>query len=161
MMATGAVISGLTALAVLFGGEFVSQDLDIYVNDREMARILIFLMNHGYQIITPRPGHALKKKYPASKIILTLKRDDREKIDVIGTTNCVLATIMDFHSTVVMNYISSYGIVSLYPEWMMQKNGLVNRRNIPWKILAKYRARRFNVAYTMAELAKYDAHHVC
>ena len=161
MMATGAVISGSTALAVLFGGEFVPQDLDIYVNNRGMARILIFLMNNGYQIVMPRPGHALEKKYPASKIILTLKRDDGEKIDVIGMTDRVLATIMDFHSTVVMNYISSYGIVSLYPEWMMQKNGLVNTRNIPWKILAKYRARGFNVAYTMTELAKYDAHHIC
>ena len=90
MMATGAVISGLTALAVLFGGEFVSQDLDIYVNDRGMARIIIFLTNHRYQIVTPRPGHALKKKYLASKIILTLKRDNGEKIDVIGTTDHVL-----------------------------------------------------------------------
>ena len=143
------------------GGEFVPQDLDIYVNDRGMARILIFLTNHGYQIITPQPGHALKKKYPASKIILTLKRDDGEKIDVIGMTDRVLATITDFHSTVVMNYISSYGIVSLYPEWTMQKNGLVNTRNIPWKILTKYRACGFNVAYTMAELAKYDTHHIC
>ena len=59
MMATGAVISGSTALVVLFGGEFIPQDLDIYVNDRGMARILIFLTNHGYQIVTPRPGHAL------------------------------------------------------------------------------------------------------
>ena len=53
MMATRAVISGSTALAVLFGGEFVPQDLDIYVNDRGMARILIFLTNHRYQIVTP------------------------------------------------------------------------------------------------------------
>ena len=53
MMATGAMISGLTALAVLFGGEFVPQDLDIYVNNRGMARILIFLTNHGYQIVMP------------------------------------------------------------------------------------------------------------
>ena len=138
MMATGAMISGSMALAVLFGGEFVPQDLDIYVNNRGMARILIFLTNHGYQIVTLQPGHALEKKYPASKIILTLKRDNGEKIDVIGTTNRVLTTITDFHSTVVMNYISSYSIVSLYPEWTMRKNGLVNTRNIPWKILAKY-----------------------
>ena len=71
-MATGAVISGSTALAVLFGGEFVPQDLDIYVNDRGMARILIFLMNHGYQIVMPQPGHALKKKYPVLRFRLFL-----------------------------------------------------------------------------------------
>ena len=161
MMATGAVISGSTALAALFRGDFVPQDLDIYVNDKGLAGILIFLVNHGYRIVTPRPRYALEKKYPGSKIIVTLKHDDGEKIDVIGTTDRVLATITDFHSTVVMNYISSYGIVSLYPEWTMRKNGLANGRNIPWKILAKYGARRFNMAYTTAELAKYDANHVC
>ena len=161
MMATGAVISGSTALAVLFRGDFVPQDLDIYVNDKGLAGIPIFLVNHGYRIVTPRPRYALEKKYPGSKIIVTLKHDDGEKIDVIGTTDRVLATITDFHSTVVMNYISSYGIVSLYPEWTMRKNGLANGRNIPWKILAKYGARGFNMAYTTAELAKYDANHVC
>jgi hypothetical protein len=161
MVATGAVISGSTALAVLLRGEFVPQDLDIYVNEKGLAGILTFLTNHRYQIVTPRPRYAFEKKYPGSKIILTLKRDDGEKIDVIGTTDHVLATITQFHSTVVMNYISSHGIVSLYPEWTMRKNGLVTKRNMPWRIIDKYRARGFKIAYTTAELAKYNANHDC
>ena len=39
MMATRAMISGSTALVVLFGGEFVPQDLDIYVNDRGIGNV--------------------------------------------------------------------------------------------------------------------------
>jgi len=117
--------------------------------------------NHGYQVVTPRPHYPHEKKYPGSKIILTLKGDDGEKIDVIGTTDHVLATITQFHSTIVMNYISSHGIVSLYPAWTMQRNGLATKRNMPCRTVDKYRARGFKIAYTTAELAKYNANHVC
>jgi hypothetical protein len=43
MAATGAVISGSTALAVLLGGEFVPQDLDIYVNTKDSLQCSYFL----------------------------------------------------------------------------------------------------------------------
>ena len=79
----------------------------------------------------------------------TLKHNgEGEKIDLIGTTEeHVLTTITQFHSTVVMNYIAFYGIICLYPEWMMWRNGLVNRRNMPYGILNKYRGCRFKIAY--------------
>ena len=46
MVATGAVISGSTALAILLRGEFVPQDLDIYVDAEGFTTMLVFLMNH-------------------------------------------------------------------------------------------------------------------
>ena len=165
MVATGAVISGSTALAVLLRGEFVPQDLDIYVNAKGFTAVLAFLVNHGYRVVISesRPHYAHKKKYPNSKYVLTLKSDgEGEKIDLIGTTEeHVLATITQFHSTSVMNYIAFYGIVCLYPEWTMRKNGLVARRNVSYKILDKYRQRGFKIAYTSAELSKYDIDHDC
>lgn len=116
MAATGAVISGSTVLAVLLGGDFVPQDLDIFVNDKGFAEMLVFLVNHGYQVMKPLPHYTHQKKYPGSKTILTLKRNgEGEKIDLIGSTEHVLTAITHFHSTAVMNYISFYGIVSLYP----------------------------------------------
>ena len=164
MAATGAVISGSTALAVLLGGEFVPHDLDIYVNTKGFGAMLAFLTNHGYQVI-PQPHYARKKGYEDSKIVLTLKRNgdsEGEKIDLIGTTEVhVLTTITEFHSTMVMNYIASYGIVCLYPEWTMRKNGLVTRRNVAYKVLNKYRGRGFKIAYTPAELTKHDNNHKC
>ena len=166
MVATGAVISGSTALAVLLRGEFVPQDLDIYVNAKGFTAVLAFLMNHGYHVVISQPHYAAhKKNYPNSEYVLTLKRDgelEGVKIDLIGTTEAhVLATITQFHSTSVMNYIAFYGIVCLYPEWTMQRNGLVTRRNVSYKILDKYRGRGFKIAYTSAELAKYDIDHDC
>ena len=109
-----------------------------------------------------QPRYAHKNKYADSKNILTLKRDSEgEKIDLIRTTEVnILATITQFHSTAVMNYIASYGIVCLYPEWMMRRNGLVTRGNVPYTILEKYRGRGFKMAYTSTELAKYDDNHI-
>ena len=40
MAATGAAISGSTALAVLLGGEFVPQDLDIYITQKVSLQCL-------------------------------------------------------------------------------------------------------------------------
>jgi hypothetical protein len=161
MVATGAVISGSTALAVLLGGEFVPQDLDIYVNDKGFDAILVFLINHGYQVVKARPYNALEKKYPESKTILTLKRDG-EKIDLIRTTeDHILATVTQFHSTVVMNYITFYGIFCLYPEWTMRRKALVTRRNVSCKILDKYQIRGFKIGYTSSELSKHDVSHNC
>jgi hypothetical protein len=161
LAATGAVISGSTALAVLVGGEFVPQDLDIYVNAKGFTTMLAFLLDHGYQVI-PTPHYAHKKKYPNSKKNLTLKRNgEGEKIDLIGTEGHVISTITQFHSTAVMNYIAFYGIVCLYPEWTMRRNGLVTRGNMPYEILNKYRGRGFKIAYTSAELAEYDDNHKC
>ena len=140
MAATGAAISGSTALAVLLGGEFVPQDLDIYVNTKGFTAMLAFLKNHGYQVAIQRPHYAHRKRYADSKNILTLERDgEGQKIDLIETTEVhVLTTITRFHSTMVMNYITSYGIVCLYPEWTMQRNGLVTRKNVSYEVLNKY-----------------------
>ena len=163
LASTGAVISGSTALAVLLGGEFIPQDLDIYVNAEKFNAMLAFLINHGYQVVTPRPGYEHKKRYADAKNILTLQHDgEGEKIDLIGTTDAhVLTTITRFHSTSVMNYIAFYGIVCLYPEWTMRKKGLVTRTNVSYKILDKYRGRGFKIAQTSAELEEYNINHKC
>ena len=161
MTDTRAVISGSTALAVLLGGEFVPQELDIYVNAKGFIAILGFLMDHGYQVVMPQPHYAHRKDYHPTNI-LTLKRDGvEEKIDLIRTEVHVLTAITEFHSTAVMNYIAFYGIVCLYPEWTMQRSRLVTGRNVPYEILDKYRRRGFNIAHTLGELAKHNINHNC
>ena len=79
MLATGAVISGSAALAILHAGEFVPQDLDIYVPSKNMATALVFLLEQGYSVQIPAHNttiHAYKK--PA--VILSLKNDAGEKL---------------------------------------------------------------------------------
>ena len=50
MVTTGAVISGSVALAVPQAGEFVPQDLDMYVTLTNLAVLLVFLNEQGYSL---------------------------------------------------------------------------------------------------------------
>ncbi|KAF8180871.1 hypothetical protein BJ912DRAFT_855031, partial [Pholiota molesta] len=59
-----------------------------------------------------------------------------------------LLPIVHFHSTVVMNYIASYGLVCLYPELTLGRRGVVNHQNIPHRVansIQKYRERGFDI----------------
>jgi len=119
MVTTGAMISGSAALAVLHTGKFVPQDLDIYVTSENFAAVLLFLQEQGYEVQMPEIG-ATKKVYGDSTVTLTLKNRGREKIDLVATTEPhVVHAITRFHSTCVMNFITYYSIVCLYPEIRM------------------------------------------
>jgi len=153
MVTTGAVISGSVALAVLQAGEFVPQDLDIYVTSTNLAVLLIFLNEQGYslQITTPK---TTRNSYSRSTVTLTLKNDGGERIDVIHA-------ITQFHSTCVMNYIAYYGIICLYPEWTMRKVGLVTNEATDQQAIDKYRGRGFTMVYRSEDLPGYEPTHKC
>jgi len=79
MLTAGAVISGSVVLEVVQRGEFVPQDLDIYVTSVNMATVLVFLQEQGYAVGILVPG-AIKNRYPKSPVTLTLRNHDGEKI---------------------------------------------------------------------------------
>lgn len=168
MAATGAVISGSAALAILQPGRFSPKDLDIYVTAPGFAAMLVFLRSEGYEIQVPPYGSA-QAKYPASMVVLTLEKrqpaDSSKMINLIGTTEKhVVLAITQFHSTTVMNYISYYGMVCLYPEWTFRNIGLVLRSNASSgerEAIAKYEARGYKMVYGSADLPKYDKAHTC
>ena len=142
-------------------GEFVPQDLDIYVTSDKIATILVFLNEQGYNIHLPPPS-STRKQYPTSTIVLTLKNRTGEKIDLIATTEPhVVHAITKFHSTCVMNYISYNGIVCLYPEWTMRNKGFVRAGVVDQQSIDKYRGRGFAMVYTSEELPGYEAEHKC
>jgi hypothetical protein len=121
MLTTGSVISGSAALAVSQAGEFVPQDLDIYVTLANLTVLIVFLNEQGYSIQLP-PVTMTRSSYNKSTVALSFKNDAGEKINFIATTDQhVVHAITQFHSTCVMNYIAYYGIVCLYPEWTMRK----------------------------------------
>jgi len=73
MLTMGAIISGSAALAVLQPGEFVLQDLDIYITSKNLAMLIIFLndsraMVCRYQClvgnVTGNPGVSQRNPYP-------------------------------------------------------------------------------------------------
>lgn len=161
MITTGAVILGSAALAILLGGEFVPQDLDIYITSQHMGTVLVFLEEQGYKVIIPTPN-ARKNEYPTSTVTLTLKNDAGEKIDLCATTEQhVVHTIAKFHSTCVMNYVAYYGIVCLYPAWTMRRIALLRDGPIDQQAIDKYRGRGFAMRSDSSEMPDYEANHRC
>ena len=161
MLTTGAVISGSAALAVLQPGEFVPQDLDIYVTSKNFATVVVFLKEQGYNVQIPTTD-VHTSAYPKPNVILTHKNQTGDKIDLIATTERhVVHAITQFHSTCVMNYIAYYGIVCLYPQWTMRKTGLVRTEWADQQAINKYRGRGFAMVYAPAELPKYERTHAC
>jgi len=160
MMTTGAVLSGSAALAVLQGGKFVPQDLDIYVTSTNFAILLVFLNEQGYNVQVPSP--ITTTSYSESTVILTLKNEAGAKIDLTSTTERhVVHTITRFHSTCVMNYVAHYGIVCLYPEWTMKNVGLVTVASADEQAIHKYRGRGFAMMERSEELPGYERNHTC
>jgi len=162
MITTGAVISGSAVLVVLHTGDFVPQDLDIYVTLRNFITILVFLNERGYVVQIPLQDAMINNyTYMKSSVKLTLKDHKGNKIDLIVTTEPqVIHTITQFHSMCVMNYISYYGIVCMYPEWMMCKKALV-KVSTQQQVVNKYRGCGFTMVYTPAELPGYEPNHTC
>jgi len=161
MLTMGAVISGSAALAVLQPGEFVLQDLDIYVTSKNLAMLIIFLNEQGYGVQIPVPGTP-KSEYLKMTVTLTLKNNAGEKIDLIATMEPhVMHSITQFHSMCVMNFIAYYGIVCLYPEWTIEKTGFVRATWTDQRVINKYRGCGFAMVYTLAELGERDRKQVC
>lgn len=160
MLTTGAVISGSAALAILHAGEFVPQDLDIYVTSKNMATALVFLLEQGYSVQIPAHNTTIND-YMKSTVTLTLKNEAGDKIDLITTTEPhVVHAITQFHSTCVMNYISYYGIVCMYPGWTMRKKGLT-KTSTEQRTIDKYRGRGFAMVFSSEELPGYEENHMC
>jgi hypothetical protein len=96
---------------------------------------------------------ATKNVYADSTVTLTLKNKGGERIDLIATTEPhVVHAITRFHSTCVMNYITYYGIVCLYLEWMMCGVGFMRNGKNDQQAIYKYCGRGFAMVDTSTEL---------
>jgi hypothetical protein len=118
---SGAIISGSAALAVLQPQIKEPNDIDFYVPPRGLAQLLKFILAHGYEL-TPEEGDY------SPRIVLKLVHPvSATRIDIVVPAKSVVEEVTRFHSTVVMNYVAYYGVVSLYPSWTLSKMGAIVR----------------------------------
>ncbi|KAH6910965.1 hypothetical protein BKA70DRAFT_1099687 [Coprinopsis sp. MPI-PUGE-AT-0042] len=150
-------ISGSAVLAVMHGNCFTPNDLDFYVPSRRWFFFKWFLLAHRDLYLVEDLGSIGKKIYTAryplpgiDAIWYFRNRKTNAIINVIVTkTHSPLPAIIGFHSTLVMNFISYFGIVSLYHEGTAKKQGWYNgtgrmkRRDERWA--DKYRSRGFHI----------------
>ncbi|KAJ7575550.1 hypothetical protein C8J56DRAFT_1032351 [Mycena floridula] len=143
---TGTLISGSTALSFFNRTVYPGSDLDIYVEHRYSAEIALFLKTLGYAF-APRAKQAKDLLVAIHSISERFIRPDEDiylgqgiadvydftrggaKIQLITSISCPLDIILRFHSTVVMNIITSQYAISFYPfATFVWRNALVLRR---------------------------------
>jgi hypothetical protein len=128
--ATGTVISGSSALH-LFQAKVNALklgDMDLYVTHEFEEEVINYLKTTEKYKVEHKSERKEEYDSAAIKKIFKLEREGK-KMDVIITDwASSIIPILQFHSTVVMNYITARSVVSLYPNWTKENKGLVNPR---------------------------------
>ncbi|KDR70814.1 hypothetical protein GALMADRAFT_23662, partial [Galerina marginata CBS 339.88] len=155
---TGSVISGSAALRVLFPGSNIisyrPRDLDFYVaNDMEHT-VRKFFEDHTAFRLEPVTDRYYN---PSIRRVLVLKSHEKSINIVVSKSRVSILPLFQFHSTAVMNFISSTGIFCAYPSLTFRRRNLVNPSYF-WKrgtyfllirCLEKYSRRGFDTRYTL------------
>ncbi|EJD38114.1 hypothetical protein AURDEDRAFT_129070 [Auricularia subglabra TFB-10046 SS5] len=168
---TGLLISGSQCLQLLERSWYGPRDLDLYVAQEPAFVVIQWLCTHGYGLrrrnwsnvvldsgFTLREFNevAIQSAYDLRPGQLLFRFSGRGRsIDLIVSSKCALLSVMDFHSTAVMNFIASDYIVSLFPHGtFVARKSLVmgaNRSTRTLAALEKYRARGFEPVYDVRE----------
>lgn len=164
---TGAIVSGSAALLMLFPNSFVPGDLDIFVTATD-ALILSMEIIINYDYVFSQSIGFGPNAYPNTatiKAVHWLKHPTTDKkINIIVVTGTdALEAILHFNATHVMNFITSTGFASAYPDLTMSKNSLINVcggtiTNQPWS--NKHRARGFKMRQNLSQISGFT-HHQC
>jgi hypothetical protein len=160
LRSTRSVISGSVALRALFPGHpnmksWASADIDIYVPKSQYTNMVISLYEtDGYYEIGVKisdGGYSLPKIQKVVRLF-----NGRCNIDlVVSRTESCSDNIFGFHSTVVMNFISGYGIFCAYPTFTLEHRGYINPKfmqedEIEYpsieKCIQKYERRGFTIS---------------
>lgn len=163
LKASGAIISGSAALSVLHDNSFEPDDIDFYVLPKGFPILMTYLTETGYRLSTAVPDPS--EDYPdygnfIAGMVLTLYHTlDMKKVNVIvSSDDHLVSTVACFHSTIVMNYIAWFGVVSMYNSWTLRAMGLkVSQGEKATACFGKYETRGF----TLTEVPPVDADHVC
>ncbi|KAJ7471244.1 hypothetical protein B0H11DRAFT_1730552 [Mycena galericulata] len=124
---TRSIISGSTPLAIISGGTFVPNDLDIYVPASEENSLLTLLETTlEFHTDSTIPGDELYGRRSCLKSIrwLTTTKNNKRLNIMTCMGDSALLAVFDFHSTIVMNFISAYGLYCAYPHLTIAKKGL-------------------------------------
>lgn len=186
MRHTKSVISGSTALAFVDGADWESQDLDVYTGRGRARDMVLSHLIHieGYKIdvvtgddeespepeVTPAYRNSqIKSVTKLSKQVYckALKQDVTRRIDVIeSVVQHSVSPILRFHTTTVINWITSDSINLAYPRLTFAHIGLVNdRMNLDrpkeqiWR--DKYVERGFRIIRDTSELDQMSCGSAC
>ena len=143
MAQSGAIISGSAALVMFQPQIKKPNNIDFYVPPRGLAQLLKFVLAHGYKLAVPVPR---EEGYLPNIVLKLVHPVSASLIDIVVSAKNAVEEVTKFHSTVVMNYVTYYGVVSLYPSWTMSGVGtIVGKMDEKNRCIRKYR----DCGYTM------------
>ncbi|PBK96254.1 hypothetical protein ARMGADRAFT_1028431 [Armillaria gallica] len=149
---TGTLISGSMAILFFNDTNYTHSDLDIYVQSDRRHTLFTFLSEQGYHFI-PLMDVPLTLDTPLDEIecmdhvkvaydflkydsetinaVYSFQRDGNAKtVQVVATIQNPLYTILNFHLTCVMNFLTYSYAVSLYPALtFIKKASLANNHH--------------------------------
>ncbi|KAH6904074.1 hypothetical protein BKA70DRAFT_1109707 [Coprinopsis sp. MPI-PUGE-AT-0042] len=162
----GGYISGSAVLSIMDPGPWQPHDLDIYIPSASGDRLRRFLVNQGrfgfvfergVNLQRRRGSRRRARRHSYSRIpglgriwYFRSLRGGRVVNVMLTTTTSALMSIVAFHSTVVMNFITYFGLVSLYGDLTRARLGWSNldgnsqsKRDQLW--MEKYRKRGYHI----------------
>ena len=162
MATSGAIISGSAALAMLHPDRFAPNDLDFYVSRGGYTSLLAFVHDYGYAVEADG-ADCLAYERDTLVVLKLVHTEMGQEINIITVLDGhVVNGITQFHSTLVMNYIGWYGVVSLYPDWTMARKGLIVRETAKTKeCFEKYKQRGFDIVSSNTLLGDDEIDHWC
>jgi hypothetical protein len=104
MAQSGAIISGSAALVILQPQVQEPSDIDFYMPPRGLAQLLKFVLAHRYELATPTLGEG---EYMPKVVLKFVHPVSAARVDVVVPAKDVVEEVTEFHSTVVMNYVTS------------------------------------------------------
>ncbi|TEB24047.1 hypothetical protein FA13DRAFT_1714959 [Coprinellus micaceus] len=155
MRRTKTVISGSAALKTIDACGWDANDLDFYSPKEEVQSVLSWFETHRYRIVRSCKSYSLYppaacdppgRRYTTPEVafvqlganncietVFTLQHElSGDKINVIQSkSSSAVAPIAFFHSTIVMNFISSDTVVCGYPSLTLRGQGLMNAQTMP------------------------------
>jgi hypothetical protein len=147
MSRTKTVLSGSAALKTIDACQWEVNDMDFYCPKQEVQNVLSWFERHHYRVVqrcksysyTPAAYDPLRGHCNTSEVFLqlganncietvfTLQHEQSgDKLNVIQSkSSSAVAPIAFFHSTIVMNFISSDTVVCGYPSLTLHGKGIL------------------------------------
>lgn len=159
MVYSGAVISGSVALSVIHPNLFQPNNIDFIVLPKGASMLLSFFIEQGFRLdssFNSINGNSTPYYSTTARVVFRLHHINSAKSVniVIPMDNHVVSAITTFHSTVVMNLVTWYGVVTFYAPWTKKEKGLVVRQD--GKCIDKYKRRGFNLFRPGEHIVSHD-----
>ncbi|KAJ7019259.1 hypothetical protein C8F04DRAFT_975950 [Mycena alexandri] len=123
---TRSIVSGSAALLMVSELEFVPGDLDVYTPlSQEEAALAIVQGSMGFDKVSSWMPHGYCSNAAICKVHRLAKA--RKSINlIIVQGEDPAAAVFHFHSTIVMNYLSGFGLYCAYPGLTLLDAGVMN-----------------------------------